>query len=113
MRGEHGLGGEERHLGVIGDGAQLSVGRCVIADSLFAVSADNFVQIQKLNGSAKRIADGSAEQASAEAAAQLRVGWNTGKGHFSRSRGSGCVFRRTGYANWAKFSQPYQGFAAS
>src|SRR6266481_3724239 len=110
---EHGLGREERHLGIIGDSAQFSVGRGVIADALFAVSADNFVQIQKFNGSAKRIADGSAEQASPEAATQLRVGWNPGKGHFSRSRGSGCVFRRTGYANWAKFSQPYQEFPAS
>jgi hypothetical protein len=38
---------------------------------LFAVGADNLVQVQEFNGSAKGVADGPAEQASSEAAAQF------------------------------------------
>ncbi len=45
MRGEQSFGGEERHLGIIGDGAQFSIGGGVVADSRFAVGADNFVEV--------------------------------------------------------------------
>jgi len=43
----------------------------------------DFVEVQKLNGSAKSVADGPAEQASPEEGAYARIGWNPGKGHFS------------------------------
>src|SRR6267154_1114213 len=47
MRGEHGFSSEERHLSVVGNGAQFSVGRRVVSDSLLAVGADDFVEVQK------------------------------------------------------------------
>jgi hypothetical protein len=71
MSGEHSLSGEERHLGVIGDGAQFSIRGGVVADSLFAVGYYNFVEVQEFDGRAKGIAHRAAKQATAEMAAQL------------------------------------------
>ena len=107
MGGQHRLGGKERHLGVIRYGAQLSVRRGVIADSLFAIGTDNFFQVQEFNGSAKGVADGSAEQASSKVAAQVQVGWDPGKGHyFFGAVGAAVSFAEQDTANWAKFSKP-------
>ena len=82
MRGEHGLGGEKRHLRVIGDGAQFSISGSVIAYALFTIGANNFVKIEKFNWRAEGVADGAAEQASAESVLQAGIGWSSGKGHF-------------------------------
>ena len=82
MSGENGFRGEEGHLGVVGDGAEFSVGGSVIAQALSAVGAQDFVEVEEFDGSAKGIANGPAEQTSAEASLHLRVGWSTGKGHF-------------------------------
>jgi hypothetical protein len=80
---EQSFGGEEGHLRVISYGAQLSVGRGIVADSSFPKSADNFVEIQEFNGSAKGVADGATEQASTETGAHASIGGDAGKGHFS------------------------------
>jgi len=83
MRGEQRFGGEESHLGVIGDGAEFSVSWSVVADSRFAVSTDNFVEVQEFHGSAEGVAGSAAKQASAEAGSHAGIRWNPGKGHFS------------------------------
>ena len=82
VSGENGFGGEEGHLGVVGDSAEFSVGRNVIAKALLAVSAEDFVEVEEFDGSAQSIADRPTEQASTEASLDLRVGWSTRKGHF-------------------------------
>src|SRR5713101_1353185 len=110
MRGEQGLGGEKRHLSVIGDGAQFSVRGGVVADSSFAVGADNFVQIQEFNGSAQGVADGAAEKASAEAAAQVQIGWNPGKGHFSLEPWERLSLAEQDTANSANSASPLKNF---
>src|SRR5229473_2199443 len=101
MSCEHSFGGEERHLGVIGDGSPFSVGGGVVADSLFAIDADNFVQVQKFDGSAEGVADGAAEQASSEAVSYARIRRNPGKGHFSVEPRSD-VFSLIGYCDFGK-----------
>jgi len=50
---------------------------------LFAVGAEDFVEVQEFNGSAESVADSAAEQASAEAGSYASVGGDAGKRHFS------------------------------
>src|SRR2546425_11200837 len=55
MRGEHSLGGKERHLSVVGDGAQFPIGGGGGAESLLRVVEGGFVPDTKFNGGAKRV----------------------------------------------------------
>src|ERR1700687_1428353 len=113
MSREHSFGGEERHLGVIGDGSQFSVGGGVVAYSLFAISADNFVQVQKFDGSAESVANGAAEQASSEAGSYARIRRNPGKGHFSVEVQERRLLVKQDTAISAKFSQSNRESPAS
>src|SRR5260370_3151899 len=85
MRREHGLSSKECHLSVVGDGAQFAVGGSVVADPLFAVGAEGFVEVQEFNGSADSVADSAAEQASAEAGSYASLAGDAGERRFSGS----------------------------
>src|SRR3989449_11587824 len=73
MRGEHSLGGEERHLSVVGDGAQFPIGGSVLAGSLLAVVSVDFVQVPKFTGGPKIVPHGTPTPASAEAGAYAGI----------------------------------------
>jgi hypothetical protein len=82
-------------LRVIGNGAQFSISRGVIADSAFAVGADDFVEVHEFDGRAESVTYGAAEQASKKPALKTGIRWNSGKGHFSVALET--LSPRTGY----------------
>ena len=67
------LGGEERHLRVVGDRAHAPVGRVHVADALGAVAGVDLREGEEFDGRAEGVADGTAEEAAAEAGAGALV----------------------------------------
>lgn len=57
------IGGEEGHLGVVGDQTDAAVGWCVLCDALRAKAAKNLGSLHELDRRAKCVAHSAAQQA--------------------------------------------------
>jgi len=70
-RADQPLGGEQRHLRVVGDRPDGSVGLGEVADPLGSEALADALERVELDRRAERIADGAAEQAAVDPRAQV------------------------------------------